>query len=85
LVIAVVALALSAAMARAQNDACRAQCEQWGAPCIQACANAPVVEDCKANCRKMYQQCLSDCTGSSKGEHDGAYGAVRPACERRAM
>ena len=69
------ALALCAPGVRAEDDACRAKCEQWGAPCSQACADAPVIEECKANCRKMYQQCLSDCAASSRLERrDGVRG-----------
>jgi hypothetical protein len=53
-------LAVVAGGLRAEGG-CKAGCESWLATCLKECADAPVVADCKANCQKVYQQCVSNC------------------------
>ena len=43
------------------EDACRTSCDDWLASCLKSCADAPVADDCRANCRKLDRMCLYKC------------------------
>ena len=56
----VLTLGLGASGVHAE-DACRSVCTQWLEQCLLACSNAPVPDECKANCRTAAADCLADC------------------------
>ena len=43
------------------EDPCRADCDQWLATCKRACPDAPVPDECRANCMLADRQCLDNC------------------------
>ena len=64
-VLAVIVVLGTVALASAQ-DACHAKCGSWLKSCLPACADAPVVQQCRANCLFAYRQCVADCEDTSK-------------------
>ena len=63
--LAVIVVLGTIAPASAQ-DACHAKCGSWLKSCLPACADAPVVQQCRANCLFAYRQCIADCEDTSK-------------------
>ena len=59
-IVLVLALAVSGDVVHART-ACETKCDDWVASCMKSCADAPAVDECKANCRTGYDKCLSDC------------------------
>jgi hypothetical protein len=56
------ALVVTAAAGVAQaDDTCRAKCDQWVTACKRSCADAPVPDECRANCMKVDRECLDQC------------------------
>src|SRR5258705_454829 len=42
------------------DGACMANCVAWFSSCTQACASAPVPDQCESNCKYAYQRDLSE-------------------------
>ncbi len=59
--IAGIVLALTSGAGGAYADVCQSVCEQWLQQCLLACSNAPVPDECKANCRTAAADCVGDC------------------------
>ena len=60
-IVIVLALAAGGATLRAEGG-CREACERGLAECKKACADAPVVDECKANCQIGFDACLATCS-----------------------
>ena len=58
---AAIGLVLATAAPIGAEDVCRTNCDNWLATCLQDCANAPVVAECRANCRAVDRMCLDNC------------------------
>jgi len=59
----ILAIVLGVATAHAQGD-CSAKCEAvFGQACLASCDQAPVPDECKANCKTAAKDCIANCGG----------------------